>query len=75
LLSKVNTQGKVLEQFYKLAKMASILEKQVNKIFNSLLAYEDKVAILIEASFLSHKLKRNYLQAYQTRLKKLMLKV
>ena len=62
---------KMLEQFYTLAEIASIPEKQVNKIFDSLLAHEDKVALLIDASFLSDKLKRNYLQTYQTRLKKL----
>lgn len=72
LLPKANAQGKVLEQFYKLAEMASISEKQVNKVFKNLLSNEDKVILLIEASFLSDKLKRNYLQAYQTRFKKLM---
>ena len=71
LLPKEYAQGKVLEQFYKLAEMASISEKQVNRIFDSLLSNEDKVAMLIEASFLSDKLKRNYLQAYQKRLKNL----
>ncbi len=75
LLPKAYAQGKVLEQFYKLAEMASISEKQVNKVFESLLSNEDKVAMLIEASFLSDKLKRNYLQAYQTRFKKLMRSV
>ena len=64
-------QGKVLQQFYKLAEMASISEKQVKKVFDSLLSSEDKVAVLVDASFLSDQLKRNYLQAYQTRLKKL----
>jgi serine/threonine-protein kinase HipA len=52
--------------------MASISEKQTNKVFNSLLSNQDKVTKLIEASFLSDKLKRNYLQAYQTRLNKLI---
>jgi serine/threonine-protein kinase HipA len=65
------TQGKVLQQFYKLAEMASISEKQVKKVFDNLLTNEDKVAFLVNASFLSDPLKRNYLQAYQTRLKKL----
>ena len=64
-------QGKVLQQFYKLAEMASISEKQVKKVFDNLLTNEDKVAFLVNASFLSDQLKRNYLQAYQTRLKKL----
>jgi len=64
-------QGKVLEQFYTLAEMASISENQVKKVFDSLLANEAKVAWFIDASFLSDQLKRNYLQAYQSRLKKL----
>ena len=72
LLPKENAQGKVLEPFYELAEMAAISEKQVNKVFKNLLSNEDKVILLIEASFLSNKLKRNYLQAYQTRLNKLM---
>jgi serine/threonine-protein kinase HipA len=71
LLPTQYAKGKVLEQFYTLAEIASISEKQVKKVFDSLLAHEDKVALLVEASFLSDKLKRNYLQAYQTRLKKL----
>ena len=72
LLPKENAQGKVLEQFYKLAELAAISEKQVNKVFNNLLSNQDKVEMLIDASFLSDKLKRSYLQAYQTRLNKLI---
>ena len=64
-------QGKVIEQFYKLATMASISADQVKKIFDNLLYQEDNVIRLIEASFLSDKIKRNYLQAFQTRLRKL----
>ncbi len=64
-------KGKILQQFYKLAEMASISEKQVKKVYDNLLTNEDKVAVLVNASFLSDPLKRNYLQAYQTRLKKL----
>ena len=68
---KVYAQGKVLEQFYKLAEMASISDKIVNKVLHNLLTNEEKVVKLIEASFLSDKSKRNYLQTYQTRFKKL----
>jgi len=71
LLPGQYAQGNVLEQFYQLAELASISEKQVNKVFDSLLSNEDSVARLIEASFLSEKLKRNYLQAFQTRQKQL----
>jgi serine/threonine-protein kinase HipA len=71
LLPKQLAKGKVLEQFYKLAEIAVISEKQVNKVFDNLLSKEDKVESLIEDSFLSDKLKRNYLHAFQTRSKKL----
>lgn len=71
ILPKKIAQGKVKEQFNKLAIMAEIPAKQVQKIFENLEANEEKVEKLIEASFLSDNLKRNYLQAYQTRLKKL----
>lgn len=71
LLPLQYAQGKILQQFYKLAEMASISEKQVKKVFDNLLTNEDKVAVLVNASFLSDPLKRNYLQVYQTRLKKL----
>ena len=64
-------QGKVTEQFYSLGEQAGISKKQVEKIFKSLTAKQDKVLTLIEASFLDDKFKRNYKQAYQTRLKKL----
>lgn len=71
LLPKQHAQGKVLEQFYKLAEMASIPETQVQKIFQVLLNNEQKVITLVNASFLSEPLKRNYIQSYQTRLHKL----
>lgn len=71
LLPKQLTQGKVIDQFYKLAEMTAISENQVDKIFDNFLSHEEKVESLIKASFLSDKLKRNYLQAFQTRLKKL----
>jgi hypothetical protein len=34
--------------------------------------HSNKVEILINASYLSERIKKNYLQAYQTRIKKLM---
>jgi serine/threonine-protein kinase HipA len=71
LLPKQYAQGKVMEQFHKLAEMASIPEKQVKKIFQVLLNNEQKVITLINASFLSEPLKRNYIQSFQTRLHKL----
>ncbi len=71
LLPKHLAQGKVIEQFYKLAELAAVSIKQAQKIVVDLTSNEDKVNALIESSFLSETLKNNYLQAYQSRLKKL----
>ncbi|MBA6315178.1 type II toxin-antitoxin system HipA family toxin [Cellulophaga baltica] len=64
-------QGKVTEQFYVLGEQAGISKKQIDNVFKSLTAKSDAVLKLIEASFLDEKAKRNYRQAYQTRLNKL----
>lgn len=71
LLPKNLAKGKVLEQFFELGKIAGILESQISKIVTSLLKDSSKVEAIAKLSFLSEKTKRNYLQAYQTRLKKL----
>ncbi|KYG73329.1 phosphatidylinositol kinase [Roseivirga spongicola] len=71
LLPPQETQGKVIEQFIKLAELAEISEKQVEKTIKNLLDGVDKVEKLIENSFLADRFKRNYLQAYQTRHNKL----
>lgn len=72
LLPSNLAQGKVTEQFYRLGEQASIAKKQIQKVFHDLRSYEEKVLALIEASFLEEKSKRNYTQAYQTRLNKLL---
>ena len=64
-------QGKITEQFFILGEKAGILKQQVNKVFSDVLSKQNEVHTLIEASFLNEKAKRNYTQAYQTRLKKL----
>ncbi|WP_338733469.1 type II toxin-antitoxin system HipA family toxin [Mangrovimonas cancribranchiae] len=66
------TKGKIKEQFYILGSEANIAKKQIENVFTNLTSKQDKVQALIEASFLDEKAKRNYTQAYQTRLKKLM---
>jgi len=63
--------GNIHQQFYMLAQHAELSGKQVNDIFKGLTSGKDKVAALLGASFLSEKIKFNYWQAYQTRLKKL----
>ncbi|MFP4095822.1 MAG: type II toxin-antitoxin system HipA family toxin [Cyclobacteriaceae bacterium] len=65
-------KGKVTDQFRILAHEAGIAEKQIGHILEDMLSSEEKVKALIGASFLDDRFKRNYLQAYQTRLKKMM---
>ena len=48
-----------------------LTEQQFSNIMNTMLNGEAQVEQLVKASFLNEKSKRNYLQAYQTRLKRL----
>ncbi|MEQ9299808.1 MAG: HipA domain-containing protein [Cyclobacteriaceae bacterium] len=75
LLPKNIATGNLLVQFNLLADKAGLSKKQKNGTIDNLLSKSDKVEKLINASFLSKNLKRNYTQAYQTRLKKLQSKV
>lgn len=72
LLPLDKTTGKITDQFLKLAELVGISAKQSSKIFKEITSHEDKVLNLIELSYLDEKMKRNYAQAYQTRLKKLL---
>lgn len=65
-------QGKIAEQFYVLGEEASISKRQIEKVFLDVTSKQNVVLNLIEASFLDKKAKRNYTQAYQTRLKKII---
>ncbi|MCF8714270.1 HipA domain-containing protein [Joostella atrarenae] len=67
-------QGKITEQFFKLAELANISKKQASKVFNTVITNEDKVLNLIKVSYLNEKTKSNYIQSYQTRRKKLLRK-
>ncbi|MDQ1769287.1 type II toxin-antitoxin system HipA family toxin [Labilibaculum sp. A4] len=71
LLPKNLAQGTITKQFFKLAELVGLKEQQVKKIFDLLSSGSEKVEKLIAASFLDDKTKRNYLQSYQTKLKKL----
>ena len=66
------TQGKVTAQFYRLGEQAGISKIQVEKVFKDLTSKHEDVLVLIDGSFLDKKTKRNYTQAYQTRLNKLL---
>ncbi|WP_306293781.1 type II toxin-antitoxin system HipA family toxin [Winogradskyella forsetii] len=65
-------KGRVTAQFYRLGEEAGIVKRQVEKVFTDLTSKQNDVETLIEASFLDEKAKRNYKQAYQTRLNKLL---
>ncbi|NEW80998.1 MAG: HipA domain-containing protein [Mariniphaga sp.] len=73
LLPKNISKGTVVEQFYLLAGLAELIKRQADAVLENILSNSDKVTELIEASYLSEHTKRNYLQAYQTRYKKLKL--
>ncbi|NCP52694.1 MAG: HipA domain-containing protein [Flavobacteriales bacterium] len=72
LLPPRETKGKIKEQFFILGELAGIPENQIKKTIKNITTHEDKVLSLINASYLNEKTKRNYIQAYQTRLKKLL---
>ena len=63
--------GKVKEQFIQLGQLAEIKQNQIEKILYDLTNHADEVIKLIQHSFLSERFKRNYEQAYLTRLAKL----
>ncbi|PCJ96274.1 MAG: phosphatidylinositol kinase [Flavobacteriaceae bacterium] len=71
LLPKKLAKGSISVQFSLLAEKAEISKKQKGDVFNKLLSNSDKIETLIKASYLNDKTKRNYLQAYQTRLKRM----
>lgn len=71
LLPANKRKGKIQEQLNVLAKEANIMEKQANKVIGSLLQSVNKVEELISYSYMDESTKRNYLQAYQTRHKRL----
>ena len=64
-------QGNVVKQFQLLADYAGIQEKQMNAVLALMVSKTENVKNLIDASFLKDGIKRNYLQTYQLKLKKL----
>ena len=71
LLPKKQAQGNVMQQFILLAQIAGINSKVFNGIVSRMLSGAEQVERLTFASFLDQTTKRNYLQAYQSRLKQL----
>lgn len=73
LLPKSISKGKIIDQLFLLGENAEMTEKSIAKVLQNLSSKEDQVVDLIGKSYLSEKLKRNYLQSYQLRLKKLKI--
>lgn len=73
LLPKSISKGKIIDQLFLLGENAKMTEKSIIKVIQNLSSKEDQVVDLIGKSYLSEKLKRNYLQSYQRRLKKLRI--
>lgn len=71
LLPPQLAQGKIMSQFAGLAGEAGIRGKAFDRIAGTMLSGADNVETLVRASFLNDTTKRNYLQAYQGRLKQL----
>jgi serine/threonine-protein kinase HipA len=71
LLSPQETEGKIKEQFILLGEKAGIPRSQVDLIIELLTSKVEEVQNLIQHSYLSEQFKRNYEQAYLTRLNKL----
>lgn len=71
LLPRNMAQGTVWAQFNLLAEKAELGRKQKEEVLSQMLSNPDGVELLIKASFLGEQYKRSYLQAWQTRLKKL----
>ena len=65
-------QGRISQQFDLLAEHAGLSKKQATDTFNLLTSRSELVEKLIAASFLNDSTKRNYWQAYQTRLKRMV---
>jgi serine/threonine-protein kinase HipA len=65
------SNGKIINQLYVLADQAEIQPGQAQKIMVLLTSKSNEVKALVDASYLKDRIKRNYFQAYQTRLKRL----
>ncbi len=71
LLPKSIAKGSIKKQFLILSEKVGMNEKVTSKILTDITSYEKEVLDLVNNSFLSEKLKRNFIQGYQTKLKQL----
>ncbi len=74
LLPRNLSGGKINQQFMQLSVLAEINQVYFNEIMKLMVSKSELVITLINASFLNENSKRNYLQAYQSRLKQLLKK-
>lgn len=72
LLPRNLSTGNIRSQFSILAQHAEINEKLFDNMLTMMVSKSDKVEALLNASFLNEPSKRNYWQAYNSRLKKLL---
>jgi serine/threonine-protein kinase HipA len=72
LLPRSMAKGKIAAQFHTLSNEAGIHSGIFYKILAHMLSQSLYVKKLVAASFLNEKTKRNYWQAYETRLKQLL---
>ena len=72
LLPRNLAQGKIINQFKTLADLAVIPDKIFEDLKIQMSSKSELVEKLVSASFLSESIKRNYLQAYQGRLKQFL---
>lgn len=72
LLPPKHTKGKIRAQFMTLGQMAEIPQQQIDKTLKDLSLHKKEVRGMIKRSYLSDRFKRNYEQAYLTRLNKLL---
>lgn len=64
-------QGRISQQFFILAEHAGLSEKQTTDTYNLLTSRSERVENLVAASYLNESTKRNFWQAYLTRLKQM----
>ena len=64
-------RGQIATQFAKLADLAGIRPEIFDQLMARMVSGNEQVQHLVSASFLSQSTQRNYLQLYQSRLKRL----
>lgn len=74
LLPKQLSKGKTRDLFVTLGKEAGLRAKMVEKFISDITSNQEGVIAMVNSSYLNDKLKRSYIQSYQTKLKTLFHK-